>query len=47
MVNHIAHGEVIEEYLQKIEGKKVYFIQGSVDVEEKESSKSWRQKPML
>lgn len=39
MVNHIAHGEIIEEYLNKIEGKKVYFIQGSVDVEERESIK--------
>lgn len=39
MVNHIAHGEVVEEYLKKIEGKKVYFIQGSVDVEERERIK--------
>lgn len=39
MVNHIAHGEIIEEYLNKIEGKKVYFIQGSVDVEERERIK--------
>lgn len=39
MVNHIAHGEIIEEYLNKIEGKQVYFIQGSVDVEERESIK--------
>ena len=39
MVNHIAHGEIVEEYLKKIEGKKVYFIQGSVDVEERERIK--------
>ena len=39
MVNHIAHGEVVEEYLKKIEHKKVYFIQGSVDVEERERIK--------
>ena len=39
MVNHIAHGEVVEEYLRKIEGKHVYFIQGSVDVEERERIK--------
>lgn len=40
MVNHIAHGEVIEESLNKIDGKRVYFIQGSVDVEEREKIKA-------
>tara|TARA_R110001599_G_scaffold114406_6_gene280215 strand:+ start:7204 stop:8643 length:1440 start_codon:yes stop_codon:yes gene_type:complete len=40
MVNHIAHGEVIMEYLQQIKGKRVYFIQGSVDVEEREKIKA-------
>ncbi|MDB4396014.1 DEAD/DEAH box helicase family protein [bacterium] len=40
MVNHIAHGETIMEYLEQIEGKKVYFIQGSVDVEEREKIKA-------
>ena len=40
MVNHIAHGDAIMEYLEKIEGKKVYFIQGSVDVEEREKIKA-------
>ena len=40
MVNHIAHGDVIMEYLQKVEGKKAYFIQGSVDVEEREKIKA-------
>lgn len=39
MVNHIAHGEIVEEYLKRIEGKRVYFIQGSVDVEERERIK--------
>jgi len=39
MVNHIAHGEVIEEYLKTIEGKKVYFIRGEVDVQERERIK--------
>jgi len=28
------------EYLQKVEGKKAYFIQGSVDVEEREKIKA-------
>jgi len=39
MVNHIAHGEVIEEYLKTIESKKVYFIRGEVDVQERERIK--------
>ena len=39
LVNHIAHGEALEEYFSKIEGKKVYFIRGSVDVEEREKIK--------
>tara|TARA_R110002167_G_scaffold45676_4_gene137115 strand:- start:7259 stop:8698 length:1440 start_codon:yes stop_codon:yes gene_type:complete len=40
MVNHIAHGDVIMEHLKKLEDKKVYFIQGSVDVEEREKIKA-------
>jgi superfamily II DNA or RNA helicase len=39
LVNHIIHGEILEEYLRKIEGKRVYFIQGEVDVEERERIK--------
>ncbi|MDH3929324.1 MAG: DEAD/DEAH box helicase family protein [Deltaproteobacteria bacterium] len=39
LVNHIAHGEAIEEYFTKLEGKQVYFIRGSVDVEERERIK--------
>ena len=44
MVNHIAHGDIIMEYLEKIEGKKVYFIQGSVDVEERDRIKAIMEK---
>ncbi|MDB4430191.1 DEAD/DEAH box helicase family protein [bacterium] len=40
MVNHIAHGEVIMEHLEKLEDKRVYFIQGSVEVEEREKIKA-------
>ena len=36
MVDRIAHGELLESELRKITGKKVYFIQGSVDVEIRE-----------
>ncbi len=40
MVNHIAHGEVIMEHLKNLKDKRVYFIQGSVDVEEREKIKA-------
>ena len=39
LVNHIKHGEVLLEYLQQIKGKDVYFIQGEVDVEERDRIK--------
>jgi len=39
LVNHIAHGETLEEYFSKLTNKKVYFIRGSVDVEEREKIK--------
>ena len=39
LVNHIAHGEALEEYFSKLKNKKVYFIRGSVDVEEREKIK--------
>jgi len=39
MVNHIAHGEIVMEYLKTIEGKKAYFIRGEVDVQERERIK--------
>jgi len=39
LVNHIAHGEALLEYLQTIKGKEVYFIRGEVDVEERDKIK--------
>lgn len=39
LVNHITHGETLEEYFSKLTNKKVYFIRGSVDVEEREKIK--------
>jgi superfamily II DNA or RNA helicase len=36
MVDRIAHGELLEEELKKITNKQVYFIQGSVDVDDRE-----------
>jgi len=39
LVNHIAHGEVLEECFSKFADKQVYFIRGSVDVEERERIK--------
>lgn len=44
MVNHIAHGDIIMEYLEQIEGKEVYFIQGSVEVEERDRIKAIMEK---
>lgn len=38
LINHIRHGEILLEKLQGI-SKKVYFIQGSVEVEEREKIK--------
>ena len=35
LVDHIVHGEMLFNELSKIEGKQVYFIQGSVEVEER------------
>ena len=39
LVNHIAHGEILEECFQKFEDKQVFFIRGEVDVEERERIK--------
>lgn len=36
LVDHIAHGDVLFQQLSNIEGKKVYFIQGSVEVEDRQ-----------
>ena len=39
LVNHIKHGEVLEEFLKKAKSKQVYFIRGEVAVEERERIK--------
>jgi len=39
LVNHIKHGEILQEYLEKVENKQVYFIQGSIAVDERERIK--------
>jgi superfamily II DNA or RNA helicase len=40
LVNHIEHGEIIESYLNNnITNKQIFFIRGSVDVEERENIK--------
>ena len=35
LVDHIAHGDILYSQLTSIENKQVYFIQGSVEVEER------------
>jgi len=39
LVNHIKHGEELQEYLKKAKTKQVYFIRGEVAVEEREEIK--------
>ena len=39
LVNHIKHGELLKEYLDKLVTKQVYFIRGEVDVEERDKIK--------
>jgi superfamily II DNA or RNA helicase len=36
MVDRISHGETLHKYLSEKSGKKVFFIQGSVDVKDRE-----------
>jgi len=40
LVDRIVHGEFLHKYLSECTNKKVYFIQGSVNVEERESLRS-------
>lgn len=35
LVNFIKHGEILYEYLKNIKNKRVFFVQGSVDVDER------------
>ena len=35
LVNYIEHGEILYERLKNIEGKQVFFVQGSVDVDDR------------
>lgn len=35
LVNYIEHGEILYEKLKDIEGKQVFFVQGSVDVDDR------------
>ena len=44
LVNHIKHGEILQEYLEKVENKQVYFIRGEVAVEEREEIKQIMEK---
>lgn len=39
LVNHIKHGEVLQEYLEEVQDKQVYFIRGEVAVDERERIK--------
>jgi len=39
LVNHINHGLILEEHLKQLTDKKVFFIQGEVEVEEREKIK--------
>lgn len=39
LVNHIKHGELLEEYLNTLLNKQVYFIRGEVEVEKREKIK--------
>lgn len=39
LVNHINHGEILQEYLKTLTNKQVYFIRGEVAVEEREEIK--------
>ena len=39
LVNHIKHGEILQEFLEKVQNKQVYFIRGEVAVEERERIK--------
>ncbi len=40
LVNHIRHGEILEEYLRKTDHKQIFFIRGEVEVDEREKIKS-------
>lgn len=40
LVNHIQHGEILYEYISSISDKKVFFIRGSVDVDERDRIKA-------
>ena len=44
LVNHIKHGEVLQEYFEQILDKQVYFIRGEVEVEEREHIKQIMEK---
>ena len=44
LVNHIKHGEILQEYLEKVENKQVYFIRGEVAVKEREEIKQIMEK---
>jgi len=39
LVNHIKHGEKLEEYLANVTDKQVFFIRGEVEVDEREKIK--------
>lgn len=39
LVNKITHGEILQEYLKDVEGKQIFFIQGSVEVDERDRIK--------
>jgi len=39
LVNHLAHGDALFDDLSQIDNKKVYFVKGEVDVEERDKIK--------
>lgn len=39
LVNNLVHGEVLKSYLERITGKTVYFVEGEVEVEERDRIK--------
>lgn len=40
LVNHISHGEILTEVLSQLTDRRVFFIRGDVDVEERERVRS-------
>jgi superfamily II DNA or RNA helicase len=44
LVNHIRHGEILLETLSSITGREVFFVQGSVEIDERDKIKAEMEK---